>query len=509
MREEAKNPHIRTSSIRTSKTMAKLKVAYFCQSCGYEAAKWLGKCPACAQWNTFVEEVIEKPNTSVPNWKVTASTTQQRANKPVPVADIVFTEESRLLTPDAEFNRVLGGGIVAGSLVLIGGEPGIGKSTLMLQLALNMPNLKVLYVSGEESEHQIKMRAERMTVAPQPPLASGGVKAAISSSDAPPSGGRGAFILTETSTQNIFKQIEELEPDLVVIDSIQTLHSSHIESTPGSVSQVRECTAELLRFAKESSTPVFLIGHITKDGSIAGPKILEHMVDTVLQFEGDRHHVYRILRTIKNRFGSSSELGIYEMLGEGLREVSNPSEILLSQRDEPLSGITISATLEGMRPILIETQALVSTSAYGTPQRTATGFDTKRMSMLLAVLEKRCGFKLAAKDVFLNITGGIRVEDPAIDLGLAAAIISSHEDIPISAKTCFAGEIGLSGEIRAVNRVEQRIAEAQKLGFDQIFISKYNMPSAAHDKKKMDLTRYKIDVKMVSNIEEVFGLLFG
>jgi len=488
--------------------MAKLKVAYFCQSCGYEAAKWLGKCPACAQWNTFVEEVIEKPNTSVPNWKVAASTTQQRANKPVPVADIVYTEESRLLTPDAEFNRVLGGGIVAGSLVLIGGEPGIGKSTLMLQLALNMPNLKVLYVSGEESEHQIKMRAERLeevgrkqsAVGSQKQLAAGGGQLTA---------GNGCFVLTETSTQNIFKQIEELEPDLVVIDSIQTLHSSHIESTPGSVSQVRECTAELLRFAKESSTPVFLIGHITKDGSIAGPKILEHMVDTVLQFEGDRHHVYRILRTIKNRFGSSSELGIYEMLGEGLREVSNPSEILLSQRDEPLSGITISATLEGMRPMLIETQALVSTSAYGTPQRTATGFDTKRMNMLLAVLEKRCGFKLAAKDVFLNITGGIRVEDPAIDLGLAAAIISSNEDIPISAKTCFAGEIGLSGEIRAVNRVEQRIAEAQKLGFEQIFISKYNMPSAAHDKKKMDLSRYKIDVKMVSNIEEVFGLLFG
>lgn len=488
--------------------MAKLKVAYFCQSCGYEAAKWLGKCPACAQWNTFVEEVIEKPNTSVPNWKVAASTTQQRANKPVPVADIVFTEESRLLTPDAEFNRVLGGGIVPGSLVLIGGEPGIGKSTLMLQLALNMPNLKVLYVSGEESEHQIKMRAERLEEVGRRQLAVGSLKQ-------PTVGGEqlavknGCFVLTETSTQNIFKQIEELEPDLVVIDSIQTLHSSHIESTPGSVSQVRECTAELLRFAKESSTPVFLIGHITKDGAIAGPKILEHMVDTVLQFEGDRHHVYRILRTIKNRFGSSSELGIYEMLGEGLREVSNPSEILLSQRDEPLSGITISATLEGMRPMLIETQALVSTSAYGTPQRTATGFDTKRMSMLLAVLEKRCGFKLAAKDVFLNITGGIRVEDPAIDLGLAAAIISSHEDIPISVKTCFAGEIGLSGEIRAVNRVEQRIAEAQKLGFEQIFISKYNMPSAAHDKKKMDLTRYKIDVKMVSNIEEVFGLLFG
>ena len=475
--------------------MAKTKIAYFCQSCGFESAKWLGKCPSCAQWNTFVEEVIEKANTSVPNWKAN-STTQQRANKPVPVADIVFNEEHRLLTPDNEFNRVLGGGIVAGSLVLIGGEPGIGKSTLMLQLALSMPNIKVLYVSGEESDHQIKMRAERLS-------RESGVKSQESRL------GNGCYVLTETSTQNIFKQIEELEPDLVVIDSIQTLHSSHIESTPGSVSQVRECTAELLRFAKESATPVFLIGHITKDGMIAGPKILEHMVDTVLQFEGDRHHVYRILRTIKNRFGSASELGIYEMLGEGLREVSNPSEILLSQRDEPLSGITISATLEGMRPMLIETQALVSTSAYGTPQRTATGFDTKRMSMLLAVLEKRCGFHLGAKDVFLNITGGIRVEDPAIDLGLAAAIISSHEDIPIPFKTCFAGEIGLSGEIRAVNRVEQRIAEAQKLGFEQIFISKYNLPSSAQDKKQMDLTRYKIAVKAVSNIEEVFGLLFG
>jgi len=479
--------------------LAKSKIAYFCQSCGYEAAKWLGKCPSCAQWNTFAEEIIEKANTSVPNWK-SNSTTQQRANKPVQVADITFNEEDRLLTPDNEFNRVLGGGIVAGSLVLIGGEPGIGKSTLLLQLALNMPNLKVLYVSGEESERQIKMRAERLQEVGSPTSEVRSQK--IES-------GQGCYILTETSTQNIFKQIEELEPDLVVIDSIQTLHSAHIESTPGSVSQVRECTAEMLRFAKESSTPVFLIGHITKDGMIAGPKILEHMVDTVLQFEGDRHHVYRILRTVKNRFGSSSELGIYEMLGEGLREVSNPSEILLSQRDEPLSGITISATLEGMRPMLIETQALVSDSPYGTPQRTATGFDTKRMSMLLAVLEKRCGFKLGAKDVFLNITGGIRVEDPAIDLGLAAAIISSHEDMPISSKTCFAGEIGLSGEIRAVNRVEQRIAEAQKLGFVQIFISKYNIPQGGNDKKKMDLSRYKIDVKVVSNIEEVFGLLFG
>ena len=495
------------------KTLAKTRFAYFCQSCGYESAKWLGKCPSCSQWNTFVEEILEKANTSVPNWK-TASTTQQRANKPIKVADITFNEEHRLLTPDKEFNRVLGGGIVAGSLVLIGGEPGIGKSTLMLQLALHMPGLKVLYISGEESEHQIKMRAERLGPVGSGQLAVGSQKSKISQTNSeiehPTSEiGKDCFILTETSTQNIFKQIEELEPDIVVVDSIQTLHSAHIESTPGSVSQVRECTAELLRFAKESSTPVFLIGHITKDGMIAGPKILEHMVDTVLQFEGDRHHVYRILRTVKNRFGSASELGIYEMLGEGLREVSNPSEILLSQRDEPLSGITISTTLEGMRPMMIETQALVSPSPYGTPQRTATGFDTRRMSMLLAVLEKRCGFNLGAKDVFLNITGGIRVEDPAIDLGLAAAIISSHEDIPVPFKTCFAGEIGLSGEIRAVNRVEQRIAEAQKLGFEQIFISKYNLPSGGQDKRGIDLSRYKIDIKIVSRIEEVFGLLFG
>jgi DNA repair protein RadA/Sms len=489
--------------------MAKTKIAYFCQSCGFEAAKWLGKCPSCQQWNTFVEEVIEKPNNAVPNWKSNVSTTQQRANKPVEVADITFSEEERMLTPDNEFNRVLGGGIVAGSLVLIGGEPGIGKSTLMLQLALNMPNLKVLYISGEESERQIKMRAERLSEVGNrnAKVESKDLNSAINASHSAIS--KGCFILTETSTQNIFKQIEELEPDLVIVDSIQTLHSAHIESTPGSVSQVRECTAELLRFAKESSTPVFLIGHITKDGMIAGPKILEHMVDTVLQFEGDRHHVYRILRTVKNRFGSASELGIYEMLGEGLREVSNPSEILLSQRDEPLSGITISATLEGMRPMLIETQALVSISAYGTPQRNANGFDTRRMSMLLAVLEKRCGFKLAAQDVFLNITGGIRVEDPAIDLGLAAAIISSYQNIPIPIKTCFAAEIGLSGEIRAVNRIEQRIAEAQKLGFEQIFISKYNLPSAAQDKKRMDLSRYKIEIKPVANIEEVFSLLFG
>jgi DNA repair protein RadA/Sms len=481
--------------------MAKARNAYFCQSCGFESAKWLGKCSSCGQWNTFVEELVEKGSTAAPLWKPASTGTTQRANKPVAIAEITFDEDQRILTPDNEFNRVLGGGIVPGSLVLIGGEPGIGKSTLMLQLSLNMPGLKVLYVSGEESERQIKMRAERLS-APKPPK--GGLKTL-----APPSGAEGAFILTETSTQNIFKQIEQMQPDLVVIDSIQTLHSAHIESTPGSVSQVRECTAELLRFAKETATPVFLIGHITKDGMIAGPKILEHMVDTVLQFEGDRHHVYRILRTIKNRFGSSSELGIYEMLGEGLREVSNPSEILLSQRDEPLSGITISATLEGMRPMLIETQALVSTSAYGTPQRSATGFDTRRMSMLLAVLEKRCGFKLGAQDVFLNITGGIRVEDPAIDLGLCAAIISSYENMPVPFKTCFAGELGLSGEVRAVNRIEQRIAEAQKLGFEQVFISKYNLYSGGNDKKRIDLSRYQIEIKTVANIEEVFSNLFG
>jgi len=477
--------------------MAKTKIAYFCQSCGFESPKWLGKCPSCQQWNTFAEEIIEKANNSIPDWKA-PSTSLQRSNKPTPVSEITFSEEDRILTPDAEFNRVLGGGIVAGSLVLIGGEPGIGKSTLMLQLALNMPDLKVLYISGEESDRQIKMRAERLDANRE----AGSKKQEAGKNNS-------CYILTETSTQNIFKQIEALEPDLVVVDSIQTLYSSHIESTPGSVSQVRECTAELLRFAKESSTPVFLIGHITKDGAIAGPKILEHMVDTVLQFEGDRHHVYRILRAVKNRFGSASELGIYEMMGEGLREVSNPSEILLSQRDENLSGVTISATLEGMRPMLIETQALVSPSAYGTPQRTATGFDTRRMNMLLAVLEKRCGFRLGTQDVFLNITGGIRVEDPAIDLGLAAAIVSSHQDIPIPFKTCFAGEIGLSGEIRAVNRIEQRIAEAQKLGFEQIFISKYNLPSAGKDKKQIDLARYNIQVKTAGNIEEVLTMLFG
>lgn len=464
---------------KKSVQVAKIKSAYFCQSCGYESAKWLGKCPSCNQWNTFVEEVIQKPAGQVPDWK--GPSKEARVSRPAAIHDIEFAEEHRMATPDGEFNRVLGGGIVPGSLVLIGGEPGIGKSTLMLQLALQMPGLRILYVSGEESEQQIKMRAERL------------IK---------PGQARQTYILTETSTQNIFKQIEQLEPQLVIIDSIQTLHSAHIESTPGSVSQVRECTAELLRYAKESATPVFLIGHITKDGSIAGPKILEHMVDTVLQFEGDHHHVYRILRAVKNRFGSASELGIYEMQGNGLREVSNPSEILLSEREEELSGITISAMLEGVRPMLIETQALVSTSAYGTPQRSATGFDTRRMNMLLAVLEKRGGFRLSVKDVFLNIAGGLRVEDPAVDLGIVVAIVSSHEDIPVPSRICFAAEVGLSGEIRAVNRIEHRIAEAQKLGFEQIYISKYN-------KKGLDLKRYSIEIKSVAKIEEVFASLFA
>ncbi|MGJ1316443.1 DNA repair protein RadA, partial [Sphingobacterium multivorum] len=394
--------------------------------------------------------------------------------------EIVYQDELRILTPDQEFNRVLGGGIVPGSLVLIGGEPGIGKSTLMLQLALSIPQVKTLYISGEESEQQIKMRAERLS----------------QSSKA------NCYILTETSTQNIFKQIETVQPNVIVIDSIQTLHSSQIESAPGSVSQVRECTAELLRFAKETSTPVFIVGHITKDGSIAGPKVLEHMVDTVLQFEGDRHHVYRILRAVKNRFGSASELGIYEMQGSGLREVSNPSEIMISQRDEPVSGVSIAAMLEGVRPMMIEVQALVSNSAFGNAQRSSTGYDTKRLNMLLAVLEKRFGFRLSAQDVFLNIAGGLRVEDPAIDLAVVVAIISSQQDIAIRSNLTFAGEVGLSGEIRAVNRIEQRIQEAEKLGFDGIFISKFNT-------KGLDAKKYNIAIRPVAKLEDIFSALFG
>jgi DNA repair protein RadA/Sms len=456
--------------------MAKTKTSYFCQNCGAQSARWIGKCPSCNEWNTYVEEVVSREDVKIPG---IVSTSTQRAAKPLLVTEISLSEQNRLPVYDKELARVLGGGLVPGSLILFGGEPGIGKSTLMLQVALNMKNLKVLYISGEESEQQIRMRAERIGI-----------------------NNPGCYILTETSTQNIFKQIEILEPNLLIVDSIQTLHSAHIESSPGSVSQIRECTAELLRYAKESGTAVFLIGHITKDGSLAGPKVLEHMVDTVLQFEGDRNHVYRLLRTAKNRFGSTNELGIYEMQGSGLREVSNPSEILITAREELVSGVAIAATMEGMRPMLIETQALVSSAAYGTPQRSSTGFDLRRLSMLLAVLEKRCGFRLGIKDVFLNIAGGIKVEDPGIDLALVCAVLSSNEDMPISPKVCFAGEVGLSGEIRPVNRVDQRISEAEKLGFEHIFISKYN-------KKGLDLKSYQIKITMVGKIEEVFSLLFG
>jgi len=457
--------------------MAKIKSSYFCQNCGAQSLKWVGKCPSCGEWNTLVEEVVSSDDKE--DWKSKEKKTN-RASKPQLISEITLSDEHRIPVPDKELQRVLGGGIVPGSLVLIGGEPGIGKSTLMLQIALAMKNLKVLYVSGEESEQQIRMRAERIS-----------------------KDNFECYVLTETSMQYIFKQIEELEPNLVIIDSIQTLYTAKIESSPGSVSQIRECAADLLRFAKETGTPVFLIGHITKDGMIAGPKVLEHMVDTVLQFEGDRHHVYRILRSMKNRFGSTSEIGIYEMQGGGLREVTNPSEILISQREESLSGITIAATIEGGRPLLIETQALVSSAVYGTPQRSATGFDLRRLSMLLAVLEKRCGFLLGAKDVFLNIAGGIKVEDPAIDLAVVCAILSSNEDIAIPSKTCFASEVGLSGEIRAVNRIDQRVSEAEKLGFETIYISKYNS-------KGLDKNRYPgISIIEVNKIEEVFGLLFG
>ncbi len=456
--------------------MAKTRTTFFCQNCGAQSPKWIGKCPSCNEWNTYVEEIVQKStDTKTPG----ISSPSRRVPKPQRVEEIDLNTEQRYDIGDKELNRVLGGGIVPGSLVLFGGEPGIGKSTLMLQVALNARKLKVLYVSGEESEQQIRMRAERIGL-----------------------NNPNCFILTETNTQNIFQQIETLQPSLLIIDSIQTLFTSQIESSPGSVSQIRECAAEIMRYAKESSTPVFLIGHITKDGSLAGPKVLEHMVDTVLQFEGDRNHVYRLLRTTKNRFGSTNELGIYEMQGSGLREVSNPSEILVTSREEPVSGIAIAATMEGMRPMLIETQALVSSAAYGTPQRSSTGFDLRRLSMLLAVLEKRCGFKLGAKDVFLNITGGIKVEDPAIDLAVVCAVLSSNADIPIPQKVAFSAEVGLSGEIRPVNRIDQRISEAEKLGYEQIFISKYNQ-------KGLDPKLFGIKIVMVGKIEEVFSLLFG
>ena len=453
--------------------MAKVKTTFFCQNCGTSFAKWQGQCTACKEWNTIAEEVIQKAEKV--SWKV-SETKSKRVSKSQKIKDISTTSEARLNTKNNELNRVLGGGIVPGSLTLLGGEPGIGKSTLMLQIALQLP-YKTLYVSGEESAQQIKMRAERIH---------------------PDS--ENCYILTETKTQNIFSQIAELNPDIVVIDSIQTLHTDYIESSPGSISQIRETTTELIKFAKETHTPVILIGHITKDGNIAGPKILEHMVDTVLQFEGDRNHVYRILRSQKNRFGSTNELGIYEMQGNGLREVSNPSEILISKNEEDLSGTAISATLEGMRPLMIEIQALVSTAVYGTPQRSATGYNAKRLNMLLAVLEKRAGFKLGAKDVFLNVTGGITVDDPAIDLAVVAAVLSSNIDISIDKSMCFAAEIGLAGEVRPVTRVEQRITEAEKLGFKSIVISKYC---------KLPKNNYHINIIKVAKVHDVVKHLFG
>lgn len=454
--------------------MAKSTSSFFCKSCGASAAKWVGKCPACGEWNTYVEEVIHKEKIAFKSaWK----SENQQAIVPVQLKEVNQTNEQRLAIEDQELSRVLGGGLVRGSVILVGGEPGIGKSTLLLQLALTFTNRKVLYVSGEESETQIKMRADRIT-----------------------NSGSDCYLFTETNTQKIGKALQQLQPDLLIVDSIQTLQSELIDAGPGSISQIKETAGDLIRFAKETGTPVFLIGHITKDGSIAGPKLLEHMVDTVLQFEGDRHHVYRILRSIKNRFGSTNEIGIYEMQMGGLREVSNPSEILITQRDENLSGISVSASLEGMRSLLIETQALVSAAVYGTPQRNSNGYDSKRLNMLLAVLEKKCGLRMGMQDVFVNIAGGIRVEDPAIDLGVIAAIVSSYENMPIDQQICFLGEVGLSGEIRAVNRIEQRIGEAEKLGFKTVYLSKFN---------KLPKTNFTINVVEVGKIEELLSYLFG
>ncbi|MFO0435981.1 MAG: DNA repair protein RadA [Sphingobacteriaceae bacterium] len=460
--------------------MSKVKTTYYCQNCGAQSAKWVGKCSSCGEWNTYVEEIIQKEtkNSRLQVFSGNKNPNGQ-SNKPILLQEVGTQEYPRIAVPGKELTRVLGGGIVPGSIVLFGGEPGIGKSTLMLQLALRLKNLKVLYVSGEESEQQIKMRADRLGITTN-----------------------SCFILQETNTQNIFQQITEIEPQLVIIDSIQTIHTSFIDSSPGSVSQVRECASEFLRFAKETNTPVFMIGHITKEGSLAGPKVLEHMVDTVLQFEGDRNHIYRLLRATKNRFGSTNEMGIYEMQGEGLREVTNPSEILITNRDTPTSGVAIAATLEGNRPMLIETQALVSSAAYGTPQRSSTGFDLRRLSMLLAVLEKRCGFRLGVKDVFINIAGGIRVEDPGIDLALVCAVLSSNEDLPIPQSVCFSGEVGLTGEIRPVNKIEQRISEAEKLGFERIIISSHNL-------KGINRKSFKIEIISATKVEEVFSLIFG
>lgn len=454
--------------------MAKSKSFFYCKECGYQSSSWLGRCPECGQWNTFEQEVVvaEKRPSSSKGALATAS-------KPRLIHEVTYNETQRMATMCGEFDRVLGGGIVAGSLLLIGGEPGIGKSTLLLQTALSIPNKKILYVSGEESEQQIKMRADRLH-----------------------GNGENCYVVTETSTARIMEHIKEVDPDLLIVDSIQTIVSETIDSSAGSISQIRECTTEFQRYAKESGVPVMLVGHITKDGSLAGPKVMEHIVDCVLQFEGDRNYGFRILRSLKNRFGSTAEIGIFEMEVGGLREVENPSEYLLSQRDETLSGSVVAATLEGARPIFIEVQSLVSSAVYGTPQRNANGFDFKRLSMLLAVLEKRCGFKLGVKDVFLNIAGGMRVSDPAIDLAVVCSILSSNIDMPISPKYCFAAEMGLSGEVRPVTRVEHRIAEADRLGFERIFVSKYNL-------RGLEKNRYKIKIEEVGVIEEVFRKLFA
>jgi len=452
--------------------MAKAKTTYVCSNCGAQSAKWVGKCTVCGEWNTFEEEVLRESKTS--SGKIIRKT----QSKPQKINEITYEKEQRLDTGSIEFNRVLGGGLVSGSIVLIGGEPGIGKSTLMLQVALQLPKEKVLYVSGEESLQQIKLRGERIS----------GVNA-------------DTLILSETRMEQILATAEEIEPDILVIDSIQTMFTERVESSPGSVSQIRECATDIMRYAKENNVPVILIGHITKDGSLAGPKVLEHIVDTVLQFEGDRNHVYRILRSTKNRFGSTSELGIFEMQNTGLREVSNPSELLLSHRDEAMSGVSVSAGIEGARPFLIEVQALVSTAAYGAPQRASTGFDTRRLNMLLAVLEKRAGFRLATKDVFLNIAGGLKVNDPGIDLAVLCSVLSSDLDIALPSDVCFAGEVGLSGEIRPVQRIDQRVKEAEKLGFKKIYISKYN-------KKSSDFSKLKIQVLGAGKVSEVFRIIF-
>lgn len=471
--------------------MAKDKIAYVCTNCGQESTKWIGKCPNCGQWNTFKEIRISNNASNSIAQRTTlydAPGGKNGKSRPIKLKDIPVDAEPRINTHDTELNRVLGGGLVPGSIVLLGGEPGIGKSTLTLQTILNMPERRILYVSGEESAHQLKMRAQRL--------------ASINITDEAMSDHDNVTILCETSLENIFDNIKEVAPELIVIDSIQTIATDTVESSPGSVTQVRECAAALLHYAKSSAVPVILIGHINKEGTLAGPKILEHIVDTVIQFEGDQHYMYRILRSIKNRFGSTSELGIYEMRQTGLRQVSNPSELLLNQDHEGLSGIAISSAIEGVRPFLVETQALVSSAAYGTPQRTATGFDQKRLNMLLAVLEKRVGFKLAQKDVFINIAGGLRVTDLAMDLSIIAAVLSSNVDTPIETGWCMAGEVGLSGEVRSVNRIEQRIAEAEKLGFSDIIIPKYNFQG-------LDTKKYKINIHPVKKVEEALRVLFG